>query len=385
MALLACLVVVSVAVSLVDGQPLVAAKPWIDILPPGPGGKVAAETFARPYLKPRPNSPPTPQPSPGFPQPWVSRPTPIAPDTPPAPMQTQKPKMGECAGQAFTTAEWMCCEGNIVRGTIETGFQCCGPEAYNNRTEVCCMGTIETAPMGSKCCAGTVYHPSREMCCMDMVAPGPERTKTCCGTESYANATQGCCGGTAVFEHAIAMCCDGAITTDGPAAVRECCGTNTFPKGAGHMCCAGNVVNANPAQEKCCGADIYNPYTDICCQDTVMARSQPGAVEHCCGAGIIGPLSACCGNNTVYDPAMQQCCGGQVADGTPPQFMCCGPSSFSIFGESLCCNGLLQHAGPDARTMACCGTSVFSTLTHTCCGVAALYATPNYNCTLVLG
>eukprot|EP00638_Chattonella_subsalsa_P011587 CAMPEP_0117804940 /NCGR_PEP_ID=MMETSP0948-20121206/17501_1 /TAXON_ID=44440 /ORGANISM="Chattonella subsalsa, Strain CCMP2191" /LENGTH=89 /DNA_ID=CAMNT_0005638779 /DNA_START=143 /DNA_END=409 /DNA_ORIENTATION=- len=62
----------------------------------------------------------------------------------------------------------------------------CGGAKYNEKTQVCCKGTIQSRVAGEStvCCGTTAYNPNGSVCCDGtLVALTSDPTmNTCCGT-----------------------------------------------------------------------------------------------------------------------------------------------------------------------------------------------------------
>ena len=172
------------------------------------------------------------------------------------------------------------------------------------------------------------------------------------------------------YDPKVHVCCNEHLVTITNINATHCCGNHpwtTLYDITNAVCCNGVVVPITiPGQHSCCGSyNLYNP-----------------ANQQCCGGNTISLNEGCCGGNYPYNPVGQICCNGVVNPlhglGTTA---CCGTTSYDnqcnkcvdnavVLGydeaTEMCCNGNIQ---PKAYHLSCCcGSYVINAANYTCCG-----------------
>jgi len=113
-----------------------------------------------------------------------------------------------------------------------------------------------------------------------------------------------------------------------------------------------SIIMNIKAEENCCGTTPFDPATQVCCDNVIVA------IGECCAFSPLAPGMECCNDGPVmsglccknsdgteegYDPATHECCGGTVVL------------------KGLCCNNI-----PMGSNYECCGAT--AVLGGKCCG-----------------
>ncbi|GAB6023191.1 hypothetical protein CHUAL_008013 [Chamberlinius hualienensis] len=207
-----------------------------------------------------------------------------------------------------------------------------------------------------------------------------------------------------IFDTGTEMCCSGKIhamplTENGTSTYRKlngtsnyrklyCCGEEMYDLST-HVCCQYNV-NPRPPNTSfndayfCCGPNLYNPDTSLCCDGIVYEGSgrfnDSGDIT---SEDLIKEIPhylsyrhlSCCGNE-IYDWRSRMCCTTysgfnkttSIRIRQTPFDDCCGEQSFDIRNE-ICCNGNIFPAKLPGtrRSLYCCGENSFVPKTQVCC------------------
>uniref|UniRef100_T1IV87 Galaxin-like repeats domain-containing protein n=1 Tax=Strigamia maritima TaxID=126957 RepID=T1IV87_STRMM len=373
----------------------------------------------------------------------------------------------DCCGSAyFSVKEAKCCISPLDRKAILKQFPatilgdidaihstlCCGLKLFNSKTHICCSADRATMPLGppppssfpasnaessgfppmsaspnymtiasntprfiiyqkefknTACCKGRIYDRSKESCgygedqpqtyesnshFVQMNYPQP-MTKFMCNTEEYSTKTHICCShfssengtfnvvntlmekkwpntvccGSEIYNYETQLCCNfSKIHEQNADGSLECCGAGVFDVKK-EQCCDGNAVVAVEAlngKDSCCGSEKI-PYTSnaqMCCGNKVLEIPEMQPHER-------GSLQCCWeadGNSepTLYDFKNETCCKG-VKHANKDNFgVCCG-SQFYNWDDQICCDGDLFNKS--SMNDACCGKQVYDSMSHLCC------------------
>jgi hypothetical protein len=284
-----------------------------------------------------------------------------------------------CGDNPYDPSFYTCCGTTVV----SSGTGCCNGTPYDPATQECCGdGTVApTGQCGWPVCGGQRYDPASGL--------------SCCNGVTYDPSTQVCCDGTTLvdigqchpsfcnnvpFDPASYECCNGQIVTLG-----HCCGGQIFDPGT--QGCGG-------------GTTIYDPVTqDYCPDGRVVPKGQcdwptcngvpyDSMVNECCADGTLAPIGQCptppalC-NGVPYDPSTQDCCGdgrivpkGQcnwpTCNGQPydPDMMDCCGSFTAPKGQCPTCGGAIY----DNTVLGCCQGRTYSLADEDCCGDGTVVA-----------
>ncbi|XP_046343566.1 galaxin-like isoform X1 [Haliotis rufescens] len=198
----------------------------------------------------------------------------------------------------------------------------------------------------------------------------------CCNHRLVREGDKGCCYGhdTRVFYTRYNICCDGRVMSryimeSGGEVERTCCGNRAILLN-NSTCCNNTVAEypkaANPGDMQCCGGQLVNRHTTLCC----YAEDNPSQVtKH-----VSGPNFQCCGIK-VIDQRLQQCNrmnGKEVAVDLQEQV--CGGRVISLRTHKCCLDRVhnVPHLNPwnigqENPDVQCCGRAVYNISTQTCC------------------
>lgn len=104
---------------------------------------------------------------------------------------------------------------------------------------------------GGKCCGATGYNPSTHSCCFDSISPIHGMVEpACCMLQAYDRSLSNitCCGGKLSRK-----------TED----ETECSASDGVIHRPDEIVC--NGVRHPAGKQQCCGADLYDPTTQMCC------------------------------------------------------------------------------------------------------------------------
>lgn len=156
----------------------------------------------------------------------------------------------------------------------------------------------------------------------------------------------------------IELCCNGHVVPKVGNRTR-CCGDNSFDPWS-EMCCddTTNSILPRMTQPTCCGSDLYDAASDMCCGSTVFYGVPT--------RGLPRPTLACCGDQG-YDTTRQICCEETLSPvsqrpGALPG--CCGSRAYDAASQ-LCCDGLPTFK--PSNMSACCSTHAYNIATQLCC------------------
>lgn len=262
-----------------------------------------------------------------------------------------------CGREAYDIHTHVCCESDI-RQRINPVLECCGGAEYDITRELCCHGHIhpnnDHDDVALFCCYTDVYNGQKELCCNGQVRqkPDPSVTYACCGDQLQDIDSE--------------MCCDQTVVPSTPSSdnvTLECCGQTTYDPNS-QMCCDGIPRVRKPTEEMndnnvdwtaCCGTETYSRTSATCCGGHV--RPFPDLEK---------PLTPyrCCGQNLLTDPTSELCCDGQVFKRFSTMTACCGGTTYEI-DQDMCCHGKRK-----IRTSVgdqCCGDEFYDMLTQLCC------------------
>uniref|UniRef100_A0A0N5BA15 Galaxin-like n=1 Tax=Strongyloides papillosus TaxID=174720 RepID=A0A0N5BA15_STREA len=168
-------------------------------------------------------------------------------------------------------------------------------------------------------------------------------------------------------------------------------------------CCGNGICRTFDSPEAmygliCCGDDIMNSVSHICCDGVVRERNVGAVyVERCCGNQTITNIQTCCNNNVfnianglccgdkafIYSPTTHccentlyentnttsACCGSSIYDGGKSQ-ICCGKKIYNLTEYDSCCknNATIPLYNPyNSKTQQCCSTPILIASTSKCC------------------
>lgn len=202
----------------------------------------------------------------------------------------------------------------------------------------------------------------------------------------------------------VELCCNGHVVPLVGNRTR-CCGDNSFDPWS-EMCCdeTTNTILPRMTQPACCGSDLYDAASDMCCGTTVFyrvpTRGVPKPILACCGdrgydttrqiccqenlspiPRAPGALPACCGGRG-YDAATHLCCEGRPTYRPSNMSACCGQFSTYNTATQICCSGFAQNINQNGTPRMCCdGVMQPKRLaTDTCCGTMVYNPTTHRCC-----
>nr|XP_054758212.1 uncharacterized protein LOC129264370 isoform X1 [Lytechinus pictus] len=261
-------------------------------------------------------------------------------------------------------------------------LECCGLQAYHSVTSTCFYGTIKDGipHNNARLCGSEVYDNSRYDCVngRDLVPQEAGPHIRLCGRmrEVYDKRDQECCG-----EHLIGRgqtCCHGIQYQTPGTSLKEgqCCGSIGFNPST-HSCCMGSLTPTSGMEDPaCCLDQAYDrSVLNITCCGGKLSRKAEEETECSMADGVVHRLDEivcngvrhpagqgqCCGSN-LYDPTTELCCDGFRYE-AEENSVCCGNKPYQANGSHLCCNGTLHT---QAEGKECCNRAAFYPSTHQC-------------------
>ncbi|XP_052247532.1 uncharacterized protein LOC127855770 isoform X2 [Dreissena polymorpha] len=100
-----------------------------------------------------------------------------------------------CKGIIIDSRKQICCGEEIIDATGDIG--CCGSFKFNaSHGEICCDGLLRKQPsVNTTCCGTEAIDKVTQICCQDGVYSKAHCT-SCCGSHTYVHASQICCSNT---------------------------------------------------------------------------------------------------------------------------------------------------------------------------------------------
>jgi hypothetical protein len=237
----------------------------------------------------------------------------------------------------YIKASQTCCDGYVSAGLHQ---DCCGPVGFDATTHVCCSGSVLVA--GNSCCQTQVESNGK-------VFGFDNTTHTCCDGVVVVGVFSSCCGAAGLPDNAVCCQFDNRVY----ASFDACCLLSDGSVAAYHTstssCCNGAIATGTTGL--CCGQYLYDPNTQVCCNDNPVNGSA------CCGnQGFVEGTGVCCrGVFTVGKRLV--CCGTSAID--PIQQACCDGVTF-VYGDYCCPLSAGGYQGFEAATQSCCGGAVVS-------------------------
>ncbi|XP_072030632.1 uncharacterized protein [Amphiura filiformis] len=283
-----------------------------------------------------------------------------------------------CGDQAYNILDQVCCNG-IVSDIVDGKTECCGKTSFNPTIEQCCLFKVSSLANG-KCCGNQAYHPSDSSCCNERIndgIPEIEGVQKCCRGLSYLETQQICCNGELcdqqkdmnccgknMYNTTTHLCCAQDSIVDRKTSATRCCGSGGFESNSETCCEAANRGFAGLGR-RCChqseGVDAYNPTQDVCCSWRGYERLYPG---------IPTSDAQCCRQYLVL--SNQLCDGyyGIVNKTHPDDDKVCRPRGSRNYitynsNNQVCTRlGTVMLKGQEQQI---CGGSLYDTDTHICC------------------
>ncbi|XP_024660597.1 uncharacterized protein LOC112435872 isoform X1 [Maylandia zebra] len=227
----------------------------------------------------------------------------------------------------------------------EPNTHLCGSSCYNPKQNRCCESNHKPHSLdnsGQRKATATVYNPHTQVCCDGRVSPWKPWIDQCCGETPYGSAQRG------------VLCCNKSLY-EGRDDGEECSEMGIpYNPAKGTMCCS--QFHGSPGQH-CCGIEIYQPHTEICCNGHRHLKSEN---IHCCGVkayNIKDPQMKCCAG-TLYNLTSLDKHGGDA--------QCCG--SILQKPQDICCSNEDKEVLYSAKTgFRCCGHLYYNTTLWSCC------------------
>ncbi|XP_033125962.1 uncharacterized protein LOC117123971 [Anneissia japonica] len=255
-------------------------------------------------------------------------------------------------------------------GTPLNEGDCCNSEGFNPDTHICCSAKLYLKTSTDMVCCGTDImdeNDTTKICC-DKSLQSTEHQRTMCTGQTSHNSSETVCNG---VRHPVAngTCCGKQILN---ISSEICCGNRPQDKHNSTQYCCENVRYTNETEGmQCCGPVLINPTTDRCCQSKFIYSKENASMccdpnnydrtSGTCCQGIMYPGidgGECCGQRIVRDPESETCCGGVFVD-----LIEMYRSGF--FYPQICCGGVMKHAKHDQSV--CCGGNVINGDDTGCC------------------
>ncbi|XP_012732891.3 galaxin isoform X2 [Fundulus heteroclitus] len=274
-------------------------------------------------------------------------------------LQPKPSPMAKCCGKvAIDGYNELCCGENKTLTKISPNHRCCHEGQYNIQTECCCdNGEIQRKSKDSDCCV--IDHPNKEE------EHHRAKPKThFCGTKPYDPKRERCCqkkhgdinkqcpsglnASSAVYDPNTRICCDGCLSRLTPLK-DQCCGDTPYGLAEkGVLCCKNTLFEDREDGEECSESGVpYRPLTETVC----ASKQHSAAGGHCCG-------------EEIYQPTTTICCKGQRHNRTK-HIRCCGVHAYNISDHlQKCCEGTLHNL--KGKGDKCCGSALVNT-TDICC------------------
>lgn len=211
-----------------------------------------------------------------------------------------------------------------------------------------------------------------------------------CMVKTKKDSGKECCilkdGSAQLIEKNTQMCCNGEVHRHSPNGL--CCRNPTnddsiFYNKKEKKCCSGKLHDiADGNAHQCCGEELYNNKTQLCCLIGHEVRISYRVFEK--KYSRFCPLYYC--NKEPYNNTQKICCNGELLP-AKPNHDCCGKSLFNKKTQ-VCCNGRKHkklgesekccgkmHLREDENccgvkimkpTEACCGESTYNRIQHKC-------------------
>ncbi|XP_040902510.1 uncharacterized protein si:ch211-195m9.3 [Toxotes jaculatrix] len=286
---------------------------------------------------------------------------------------TLPPQAQYCDKEVFDVDKQLCC-GPYNNKTILTRksshHQCCGHGQYDTLKE-CCFWNDEISevhPLNSSHCASghapkspqpnctkpdlslcgsSCYNPKEFHCC--------ERNQT---KTPWCGSAGQCDGVPTVYNPRTQFCCDGCVLElkswrDQDREDGEEFSEISIPynPAKGTVCCF--QFHGSPGQH-CCGTEIYQPHTEICCDGHRHPKVENG---HCCGIKAYNtkdPQMKCCAgtlHNVTSLSGTRECCGSSLQN---PEDVCCSSEDKELLYSNK-------------KGFRCCGHLYYNTSLWSCC------------------
>lgn len=176
-----------------------------------------------------------------------------------------------------------------------------------------------------------------------------------------------CCG-TQLIDAYTQVCCGEA--TSSAVSSDACCGTKPYDSSI-NVCCGCDVVSrAFGYNTGCCGATTFDPSVQFCCQDTLYNRTdypQSAYPLGCCGAQAYSLTNQSCCNGMTYNINSQVCCGGQVTEKQGNNLIkCCGVQLFDP-NSQFCCAGEVYSIADNTNLRCCHDWQTYDLSRQRCC------------------
>ncbi|XP_039987200.1 uncharacterized protein si:ch211-195m9.3 [Xiphias gladius] len=264
------------------------------------------------------------------------------------------PKAKYCDKEPFDMGKQLCCGLNHKKRILtrkSCHHQCCGHNQFDTETECCCWTTEfpEILPINSSCCANESG--------VHLQKPAPQRNCTepntrLCGSSCYNPDEFSCCERNQTKPH---LCCSPG----------QCDAVLTVYNPRTQVSWDGCVSEWKPdidqfhgsSGQHCCGTEIYQPDTDICCGGHRHPKNEN---SHCCGIqayNIKDPQLKCCAG-TLYNLKSLHSHDAQ----------CCGSILQDLRNQDVCCSSEDKEGlYPNKPGFRCCGHLYYNSSLFSCC------------------
>lgn len=192
-----------------------------------------------------------------------------------------------------------------------------------------------------------------------------------CRVKAHKDSRKECCilkhGHVQLIERDTQMCCNGEVFRHSPNG--RCCYNPTnddsvFYNKNEKKCCAGNLHDiADGNAHQCCGEELYNNKTQLCCQIDHEMRISYRVYEK--KKYPICPIYYC--NKEPYEKTQKNCCNDKLIP-VKANHDCCGNSLYNKKTQ-VCCDGRKHQKHGESEK--CCG-KMYLREDEDCCGVAII-------------
>ena len=237
--------------------------------------------------------------------------------------------------------------------------------SYDSEKHICCNGKVSVkSPNATTCCGTNTYDIGKEMCCDNVVLSKISPDTGCCtknGISTVFNKNdQICCDGNLYSKRKYTACCLGTNDILPYHESHEiCCDGQTFPKITFNKCCynpLGHAIPYNSSNHLCCDGNLHHGAisTHLCCSGRSIPKPEPNAAS---------PHYDCCGTD-IYDTITQICCNGKIYEKIQYDACCFSADQPYHSSVSTCCCDKIHDKH---RFDGCCAGRGYNSHTHTCC------------------
>ncbi|XP_046872125.1 galaxin isoform X2 [Hypomesus transpacificus] len=154
------------------------------------------------------------------------------------------------------------------------------------------------------------------------------------------------CGFGQFFHPNNATCCEGHLTFGLSQGASQCCRDQAYNPLNEH-CCNGRVHIKPKGQVDCCGSELWDQHTQLCCGKERKLLDRMTVHSKCCGVVRFDKRNETCNDTLDVEP---RTCGTESWDAEKQ--LCCGPEQKilnKINDQNLCCS----YDQYDPKTQCC--------------------------------